>query len=95
MLCYSRFMFALVMLSLQPCSVDVYLLFNVLPIVCGSSMFVFVLLCITCVHSSCAIILKRKRKLVALLLLFCRCIVTMALWFCGSSSRCRGMVCSL
>ena len=34
--------------------------------VCGSSVFVFVLLC---VHSSFAIILNRKRKLVALLLL--------------------------
>ena len=74
-------MFALVMLSLQPCSVVVYLLFNVLPIVCGSSVFVFVLLCITCVHSSFAIILKRKRKLVALLLLSCRCIVIInVLW---------------
>ena len=29
-----------------------------------------------CVHSSFSIILKRKRKLVALLLLFFRCIVT-------------------
>ena len=29
----------------------------------------FVLLCIACVHSSFAVILKRKRKLVALLLL--------------------------
>ena len=69
------------MLSLQPCSIVVDLLFNVLPIVCGSSVFVFVLLCITCVHSSFAIILKRKRKLVALLLLSCRCIVTInVLW---------------
>ena len=33
-------------------SVVVDLLFNVLPIVCGSSVFVFVLLCINCVHSS-------------------------------------------
>ena len=49
---------------------------NVLYIVCGSSVFVFVLLCITCVHSSFAIILKRKRKLVALLLLSYRCIVS-------------------
>ena len=32
-------------------------------------MFVFVLLCILCVHSSFAIILKRKCKLSALLLL--------------------------
>ena len=49
------------------------------PIVCGSSVFVFVLLCIRgllCVHSSFAIILKRKRKLIALLLLSYNCIVT-------------------
>ena len=39
-------------------------------------MFVFVLFCISCVLSSFAIILKRKRKLVALLLLSYRCIVT-------------------
>ena len=45
-----------------------------LPIVCGSS--VFVELCITCVHSSFAIILKSKIKLVALLILSYRCIVT-------------------
>ena len=39
-------------------------------------MFVFILLCITVyVHSSFAIIFKRKRKLVALLLLSYRCIV--------------------
>ena len=59
-------------------SVVLDLLFNALTIVCGSSVFVFVLLCITCVHSSFAIILKRKRELVALLLLsYCyKCIVT-------------------
>ena len=39
-------------------------------------MFVFVLLCTTRVHYSFAIILKRKRKLVALLLLSYRCTVT-------------------
>ena len=39
-------------------------------------MFVFVVVCIFCVHSSFAIILKRKKKLVALLLLSYRCIVT-------------------
>ena len=39
-------------------------------------MFVFVLLCITLCPFSFAIILKRKKKLVALLLLSCRCIVT-------------------
>ena len=62
-------------------SVVVDILSNVLPIVCGSSVFFFVLLCITGVHSSFAIILKRKRKLVALLLLSYRCIVTIdVLW---------------
>ena len=41
-------------------------------------LFCYALLC---VHSSFAIILKRKRKLVALLLLFYRCIVTInVLW---------------
>ena len=45
-------------------------------------MFVFVLLCIFCVHSSFAICLKRKRKLVALLLLSYRFIFTInVLWF--------------
>ena len=44
-------------------------------------MFVFGLLCITCVCSSFAIILKRKRKLVALLLLSYICNVTInVLW---------------
>ena len=48
------------------------------PIICGSSVFVFVLFCyaLFCVHSSFAIILKSKRKLVALLLLSYRCVVT-------------------
>ena len=42
------------------------------------SLFCYILLC---VHFSFAIILKRKRKLVALLLLSCRCIVTLnILW---------------
>ena len=42
------------------------------------SLFCYTLLC---VHSSFAIILKRKRKLVALLLLSYRCIVTInVLW---------------
>ena len=42
------------------------------------SLFCYALLC---VHFSFAIILKRKRRLVALLLLFCRCIVTInVLW---------------
>ena len=44
-------------------------------------MFVFILLCIICVHFSFAIILKKKRILVALLLLSYRCIVTInVLW---------------
>ena len=43
------------------------------------SLFCYALLC---VHSSFAIILKRKRKLVALLLLSYRCVVTInGLWF--------------
>ena len=42
------------------------------------NLFCYALLC---VHSSFAIILKRKRKLVALLVLSCRCIVTInVLW---------------
>ena len=42
------------------------------------SMFCYALLC---VHSSFAIILRRKRKLLALLLLFYRCSVTInVLW---------------
>ena len=53
----------------------------VLPNVCWSPVFIFVLLCILCVHSSFAIILKRKRKLASLLLLSYRCIVTIdVLW---------------
>ena len=44
-------------------------------------MFVFVLQCITFCHSSFAITLKRKRKLVALLLLSYICLVTVnVLW---------------
>ena len=44
-------------------------------------VFVFVCYALLCVHSSFAIILKRKRKLVALLLLSYRCIVTInVLW---------------
>ena len=46
-------------------SVVVDLLFIVLPIVCGSSLFVFVCYAVLCVHSSFAIILKSKRELVA------------------------------
>ena len=47
------------------------------PLFVGVLCFVFVLLCITLyVHSNFATILKRERKLFALLLLFYRCIVT-------------------
>ena len=42
-------------------------LFNVAPIAFGSSVFLFVLVCITFCLSSFAIILKRNRELVALL----------------------------
>ena len=53
-------------------------------------LFCYALLC---VHSSFAIILKRKIKLVALLVLSYRCIATInVLWL---SSRCRGLVCSV
>ena len=44
--------------------------------VLGLSLFCHAL---PCVHSSFAIILKRKRKLVALLLLSYRCIVTISI----------------
>ena len=47
-----------------------------LPIVCGSYVYVFVFYELVCVHSSFAIILKRKGKLFALLLLSYRCSVT-------------------
>ena len=51
------------------------LLFNVLPIVCGSSVVLFCY-AFLCVHSSLAIIFKRKRKLFVFLLLSYRCFVT-------------------
>ena len=68
-------------------SVVVGLLFNVLPLLVGVlclSLFCYALLC---VHFSFEIILKRKRKLVALILLSYRCIVTIKLiltvpWVC-------------
>ena len=53
------------------------LLLYVPPIVCGGSVLVFVLVCITLYGlSRFAIILTRKRKLVALLLLSFGCLVT-------------------
>ena len=51
------------------------MLLGVLPIGSGGSVFAFVLLCI-CVLSNFAIILKRKRELIALLLLSYGCLVT-------------------
>ena len=51
------------------------MLLGVLSIDCGGSVFVFVLLCI-CALSNFAIILKRKRELIGLLLLSYRCLVT-------------------
>ena len=59
------------------------LLFNVLPMALFVGFLYLSLFCfaLLCVHSSFAIILKRKRKLVALLLLSYRCIVTInVLW---------------
>ena len=43
--------------------------------VCVGPVFVFALVCITCVLYSCAIILKRKRELSALLLFSYGCLV--------------------
>ena len=54
------------------------------------SLFYYALLC---VQSSFAIILKRMRELVALLLLSYGCLVTVKVF--GSSSQCRGLVCSV
>ena len=52
-------------------------LFGVLPIGCGGSMFVFVLLCITlCPFQFCNHLEEEERELVALLLLSYRCLVT-------------------
>ena len=51
-------------------------MYNVLPFVCGSSMLVFVWYALLCVHSSFTVTLKRKKKLVASLLLSYRCCVT-------------------
>ena len=52
-------------------------LFYVILIVCGGSVFVFILVCINlCLVPSFAIILKTKREMVALLLLSYICLVT-------------------
>ena len=58
---------------------------------CGSLLFFYILLYVTLVHSSIAIILMGKRELVALLSLSSWCLVTVS----GSSSRCHGAVCGL
>ena len=56
-------------------------MFNVLPIVRGSSLLSLFCYALLCVYSSFAINFKRKRKLVVVLLLSYRCIVTMiVLW---------------
>ena len=57
-------------------SVVVGVLLNVLPIVRGSSVFVFFCYALLCAHFNFAIILKRKRNLDVLLFLSYRCIVT-------------------
>ena len=61
--------------------VSVDLLFYAPPIVCGDSVFVYVLVCINLCLSSFAIILTRKSELVALLLLSFGCLVIIiVLW---------------
>ena len=56
-------------------------MFNVLPIFDGVLCLFLFCYALLCAHSSFAIILKRKRKLVALLLLSYRYIVTLSvLW---------------
>ena len=52
------------------------ILFNVLPIGCGGSVMSMLCYALLCVLSSFSIILKRKRELVALVLLSYRCLVT-------------------
>ena len=57
-------------------SIVVYLLFYAPPIVCGGSVLVFVLVCITLTFLGFVIILTRTRELVSLLLLHFGCLVT-------------------
>ena len=70
------------------------LLFIVLPIVCGSSLFVFVCYALLCVHSSFAIILKRKRELVCFVFIVlqmscdCKCSVALPQDAVGWSAVC-------
>ena len=54
------------------------------------SLFLYVLLC---VHSNFAIILKRKRKLVALLLLSDRCIVAINVLWLFTTVQWVGLLC--
>ena len=66
----------------------VYLLFHVLPIVCGGSVFG---LCFVSVLSSFAIILTRRERSMICFNYFPD--VLGLLVFCGSYLRCRGLVC--
>ena len=61
------------------------------PLVVGVLCLSFYCCALLCVLSNFAIILKKKRELVALLLLSYGCLVTVNVL--GSSSRCRGLVC--
>ena len=56
-------------------------------------MFVFVCYALLCVHSSFVIIFKRKRKLVALILLSYRCIVTVNVLCLFLNAPCVGLQC--
>ena len=60
-------------------------------IVCGCSVLVFVWYALLCVLSSFEIIFKRKRELIALLLLSYECLVTVLLLF--LSVPCVGLQC--
>ena len=63
-------------------------MFAVLPIGFGISVFVLFYCALLCVLSSFAIVLKRKRELVALLLLSDGCLVTV-------NVRCGWLVCGM
>ena len=63
------------------------------PRLTGNLKFAFVFYALLCVHSSFAIILKRKRKLIALLLLSYRCIVTMSVLWCFLTVPWVGLQC--
>ena len=74
-------------------SVVVDLLLNVLPIVCGGSVFVFVLLCIIlCPFKFCNYLEEEeKADRFAIIVLH----NVLLLMMCGSYSRRRGLVCSV